>query len=69
MSGQGDAAATAQASAAAAALPVLRLKHREERRLAAGHLWVFSNEIDTTASRLGELAPGSLVRVHSDRDR
>ena len=69
MSDHDDAAALPAAASAATALPVLRLKYREERRLAAGHLWVFSNEIDTTASRLGELAPGSLVRVHSDRDR
>ena len=65
MSGPDHAAAAENA----AALPVLRLRVREERRLAAGHLWVFSNEIDTTASRLGELAPGSLVRVQSARDR
>ena len=67
-----DAAAAAPATAAAQAgeaLPLLRLKHREDRRLAAGHLWVFSNEIDTAASQLAGLAPGSLVRVQSDRDR
>ncbi len=29
--------------------PELRLKRGEDRRLSAGHLWVFSNEIDTDA--------------------
>ncbi|MGB5398009.1 MAG: hypothetical protein WBN96_12735, partial [Gammaproteobacteria bacterium] len=28
-------------------LPALQLKKREERRLRAGHLWVYSNEVDT----------------------
>jgi 23S rRNA (cytosine1962-C5)-methyltransferase len=28
-------------------LPALRLKRNEDRRLSAGHLWVFSNEVDT----------------------
>src|SRR5690348_11336916 len=30
----------------------LRLKRGEERRLSGGHLWVFSNEIDTDATPL-----------------
>lgn len=28
-------------------LPILRLKKNEERRLQAGHLWIYSNEVDT----------------------
>ncbi len=28
----------------------LRLKAHEERRLRAGHLWAYSNEIDTAAT-------------------
>ena len=28
-------------------VPELRLKRGEDRRLSAGHLWVFSNEVDT----------------------
>ena len=50
------------------ALPELRLKPREGRRLSAGHLWVFSNEVDTGRTPLTEFAPGALCRVVDDRD-
>ena len=50
-------------------LPVLRLKRHEDRRLQAGHLWVFSNEVDTAATPLEQFLPGALVAVRSDRDR
>ena len=50
-------------------LPELRLKPREDRRLSAGHLWVFSNEVDTARTPLTEFEPGSLCRVVSDRDK
>jgi 23S rRNA (cytosine1962-C5)-methyltransferase len=53
----------------AADLPPLRLKRGEDRRLRAGHLWVFSNEVDNDATPLTELAVGSMVRVLSDRDQ
>ena len=59
----------APAEAVAADVPVLRLKRHEERRVAAGHLWIFSNEVDTTATPLTAFAPGSIVAVRSDRDR
>ena len=49
-------------------LPVLRLKRGEDRRLRAGHLWVFSNEIDNDATPLTDVAVGAVVRVLSDRD-
>lgn len=49
--------------------PVLRLRKGEERRLRAGHLWIFSNEIDTAASPLAGFAPGELVQVVSARDQ
>lgn len=47
----------------------MRLKRGEDRRLRAGHLWVFSNEIDSEATPLTALATGSIVRVLSDRDQ
>src|SRR5512138_1761892 len=50
-------------------LPELRLKRGEDRRLSAGHLWVFSNEVDTARTPLPGFAPGSLCRVVSDRDK
>lgn len=44
-------------------LPRLRLKKHEDRRLRRGHLWVFSNEIDTRATPLKGLEPGALVQL------
>lgn len=49
--------------------PVLRLKKNEERRLLAGHLWVYSNEVDTRATPLGEFTAGSSVAIHTNRDQ
>ncbi len=43
------------------------LRRGEDRRLRAGHLWVFSNEIDTAATPLAGLEPGGLVRVLAER--
>lgn len=48
-------------------LPTLKLKHGEDRRLRAGHLWVFSNEVDTAATPLSGFEPGSLVQVLDGR--
>lgn len=45
----------------------LRLRKNEERRLKSGHLWIFSNEIDTQATPLKGLAPGSLVAIESSK--
>ena len=50
-------------------LPLLRLKPHEERRLQAGHLWIFSNEIDVAATPLTNFDPGQCVQVYSSRDR
>jgi len=47
---------------------VLRLKRGEERRLLAGHLWVFSNEVDTARTPLAQFAAGELVQLRSWRD-
>ncbi len=50
-----------------AELPVLRLKRGEDRRLRAGHLWVFSNEVDIAATPLSAVAVASLVAVEDAR--
>ena len=42
-------------------LPRIRLKAKEERRIKGGHLWVYSNEVDTTQSPLQGLEPGTEV--------
>jgi 23S rRNA (cytosine1962-C5)-methyltransferase len=50
-------------------MPVLQLKKNEERRLRAGHLWVFSNEVDTKASPLNGFKPGQLVEIVNSRGK
>jgi Predicted SAM-dependent methyltransferases len=50
-------------------LPTLFLKRHEERRLRAGHLWVYSNEVDTHRSPLGEFEPGELIEIRNSRDQ
>ena len=50
-------------------IPVLKLKRGEDRRLRAGHLWIFSNEVDTAATPLTQFEPGAAVQVHSDKDQ
>jgi 23S rRNA (cytosine1962-C5)-methyltransferase len=47
---------------------VLCLKRGEDRRLAAGHLWVFSNEVDTERTPLTAFAPGAVAQLRSHRD-
>ncbi len=47
----------------------LRLRPHEERRLLAGHLWIFSNEVDISATPLTGFQPGQVVTVRSSRDR
>ena len=46
-------------------LPVLVLKRNEDRRLGAGHVWVYSNEVDTRKTSLSGFEPGSLAAIQS----
>ncbi len=55
--------------AARTRLPPLYLKKQEERRIRAGHLWVFSNEVDTGRSPLARFMPGEQVELRDSRDR
>jgi 23S rRNA (cytosine1962-C5)-methyltransferase len=48
---------------AAMTLAPLRLNKNEERRLRAGHVWVFSNEVDTRATPLAQFEPGQAVLI------
>ena len=48
---------------------VLTLKNNEERRLRAGHLWVFSNEVDTKKTPLTDFAPGETAVLTASRGR
>lgn len=50
-------------------LPPLRLRRNEDRRISAGHLWVFSNEVDVEATPLTAFEPGALCRIVSNRDK
>ena len=46
----------------------IKLKAQEDRRLRAGHLWGFSNEIET-ADGFRSIAPGSLCKVMDARGK
>jgi 23S rRNA (cytosine1962-C5)-methyltransferase len=48
---------------------VLRLKKNQERRLLAGHCWVYSNEVDTEATPLRGFEPGQQVLILSHQGR
>jgi len=50
-------------------LPRLRLKKHEDRRLRQGHLWVFSNEVDTRITPLKRFEPGDLAVVEDSGGR
>jgi 23S rRNA (cytosine1962-C5)-methyltransferase len=43
----------------------LRLKKHEERRLRAGHLWIYSNEIDVKQTPLTQFTPGQPVIIEA----
>jgi 23S rRNA (cytosine1962-C5)-methyltransferase len=46
-------------------LPRLRLKKSEDKRLRAGHLWVYSNEVDTHVTPLKNFKPGDCVTLEN----
>lgn len=43
----------------------LRLKKNADRRLKAGHLWLYSNEIDTEATPLKDVEPGDQAIIEA----
>ncbi len=47
----------------------LRLRKNEERRLRAGHLWVYSNEVDIAATPLRDLSPGQPVVIEASNGK
>ncbi|MGM0694245.1 MAG: class I SAM-dependent rRNA methyltransferase [Pseudomonadota bacterium] len=47
------------------ALRSLRLKKNADRRLKAGHLWLYSNEIDTGATPLKDIEAGAQVVIEA----
>lgn len=50
-------------------LSVLKLKAREERRIKAGHQWIYSNEVDTKATPLKQFTAGEQVVVEDSKGR
>jgi 23S rRNA (cytosine1962-C5)-methyltransferase len=50
-------------------LPRLRLKKGEDKRLRAGHLWIYSNEIDTHVTPLKAFTPGQCVTIENTQGR
>jgi 23S rRNA (cytosine1962-C5)-methyltransferase len=48
---------------------ILKLKKNEDRRLRAGHVWIYSNEIDTAATPIKTLQPGQEVFIESHEKR
>ncbi|MBU2706311.1 class I SAM-dependent rRNA methyltransferase [Zooshikella marina] len=46
-------------------LGLVRLKAKADRRLRAGHIWIFSNEVDTKITPLGQFQPGEQVVVEN----
>ena len=53
----------------AAHLPPLQLKKNEDRRIRAGHLWIYSNEVDTARTPLKGREPGGLANVTDHRGK
>lgn len=47
----------------------LRLKKNEERRIQQGHVWVFSNEVDTVATPLKDFEPGQQVIIEASNGK
>ncbi len=50
-------------------LPILKLRKDQERRILAGHLWIYSNEIDTRETPLKQFSPGQQVAIHTHRNK
>jgi 23S rRNA (cytosine1962-C5)-methyltransferase len=49
--------------------PVLYLRKGAERRLRAGHLWVYSNEVDTRRSPLNDFEPGTQAELRAANEK
>ncbi len=50
-------------------IPVLFIKKGQERRLRAGHLWVYSNEVDSRRSPLKDFQPGEPVALMNHEEK
>jgi 23S rRNA (cytosine1962-C5)-methyltransferase len=50
-------------------LAVIRLKDKCDRRIRGGHLWVYSNEIDTQATPLKNFSAGEQAVLESSNGK
>jgi 23S rRNA (cytosine1962-C5)-methyltransferase len=50
-------------------IAVLRLKPNQDRRLRAGHLWIYSNEVDTSVTPLKSFEAGEPVVVQNAKGK
>jgi len=50
-------------------MKTLILKKTEERRIRAGHSWIYSNEVNTSATPLKNYSTGSQVVIHSSNGK
>ena len=50
-------------------IPVLCLKKNQDRRLRAGHSWIYSNEVDTGKTPLQGLQPGETVAIMNHQEK
>lgn len=50
-------------------LPVLYLRKGAERRLRSGHLWVYSNEVDTRRTPLADFEAGAQAELRASNDK
>lgn len=51
------------------ATPVIQLNPNADRRLRAGHLWIYSNEIDVAKTPIKLIEPGQQVEVHNAKGK
>ncbi len=49
--------------------PILRLRKNEERRLKAGHDWIYANEVDTGETPVKDLPAGAAALVQDARGK
>ncbi len=47
----------------------LRLRKNEDRRLRAGHLWIYSNEVDVVTTPLRDFQPGQPVTIQASNGK
>ncbi len=47
----------------------LQLKKNEDKRIRNGHLWIYSNEVDTKVTPLKQFSPGQLIDIYNSHGK